>query len=54
MRFILLFAVSNFEHLGTAMVFWLEWLSGNPTRLAELAGYTMGNIWAPYLSYYYT
>ena len=24
------------------MVFWLDWLFGNPTRLAELAGYTMG------------
>ena len=42
MRFVYIVVVSNFERLSIAMVFWLDWLFSNPTRLAELAGYTMG------------
>lgn len=50
LRFIYIVVVSDSERLSTAMVFWLDWLVGNPTRLAESQDYIMEDIWAPYLS----
>ena len=42
MRASSILVISNSERMSIAMVLWLDWLFGNPTRLAELAGYTMG------------